>query len=170
MTHSLFIPIVANGTAISPQGEPLPVARQIFLMMKLHPEQGRSHVVWEDRLAVAAAEKCYRQAHEGWSGHIDPQGHGPNWMVKQAGYLLPDWYGQADDANNIESLSHNGDGRPDLMWMGLLDSPGHRIHVLGLNPFYAAQTQVGIGYYHLETSPKRHYWCLLSAPPEGDAG
>ena len=123
-------------------------------------------MAWDDKLAKAAADKCLRQAHEGWSGHVDPQGRGPNDMVRAYDYLLPDWYGDGA-SNNIESLSHNGDGRPDAMWQGLLDSPGHRIHVLGLDEFYAAQTHVGVGYCHLAASPKRHYWCILSAPPEG---
>jgi hypothetical protein len=164
----IYLPSVqVHRLPVAPVGKPLSVEKQIYLMMILHPLQGRKGCEWNDLLAMAATDKCLRQAHEGWAGHVDPQSRGPNWMIKQFGYQLPDWYSQELDANNIESLSHNGDGRPDEVWIGLLNSPGHRVHVLGLDPFYQMQVQIGIGYYHLETSDKRHYWAIISAPTEG---
>lgn len=121
-----------------------------------------------DRLAYAAQDKCETQAHEGWTGHTDPSGAGPNKMVRAWGYHLPAWYSQEDDANNIESLLHNGNGSVEGAWNSWMDSEGHRVHLLGLDPFYAAQVNVGIGYYYLATSPKRHYWCVLTCPREGE--
>lgn len=164
----IYLPsVMAHSLPVAPVGEPLSVEKQIYLMMALHPYQGRKGMQWHDKLALIAYWHCYAQAHRGFSGHVDPDGIGPNYRVRFAGYKLPEWYNQDKSANNIESLSHNGSGRPDEMWNGLLNSEAHRIHVLGLNNFYAQQVCVGVGYYHLEGSAKTHYWCVLSAPVEG---
>lgn len=142
-------------------------ARAIFELIRQHPDQGRDRdkMVWHDTLAWVAEQRCKRQAEQGWTGHIDPWGYGPNWYVRDAGIKLPDGYGTDDDANNIESVSHNGDGSVQGQggtWDAWMRSPGHRIHLLGEEPTFAAQVLVGVGYYYLKTSAKRHYWCVLT--------
>lgn len=163
--NSLYLPQIANGATVTSEGA-RDVEQQLFALMRDDPRQGRKDMVWHDVLAIAARNKCIRQAHERWTGHVSPQGYGPNWTVRQLGYQLPEWYGQDNDANNLESLAHAGDGDVDACWQGWLNSPGHRAHVLGTDKFYAAQTNVGIGYYFLEGSEYGHYWAIISAPPE----
>lgn len=141
--------------------------RAVFEAMRTHPRQERKRMVWDDTLARVAAEKVRRQAHEGWAWHVDPQGYGPNYYVRKAGYRLPDYYSKADDANNIESIAHWGDGTVPNVWAAWMASAGHKQHVLGLLSFYAAQTHVGCAYYYLATSDKKHYWAIISCPPEG---
>jgi uncharacterized protein YkwD len=165
----VFLPSVhANQLPVAPVGEPLPVEKQIYLAMALHPYQGRKGMEWNDTLAEAAKDRCISQAHLGWTGHVGPSGKGPNWWVRVLWkYRLPDWYSHDDDANSIESCAHNGRGLPDEVWASWMNSPGHRTHVLGLNDFFAAQTQVGVGFYALPSSQKKFYWSIITAPPEG---
>lgn len=161
----LFIPSVkAHSLPVAPQGEPLPVEQRLYGMMALHPLQERRGMVWDDLLANIAFMRCWDQATRGYTGHVDPDGKGANWWARYFGYQLPSWYSQDDDANNIESLSHGGNGTPEQTWEGFLNSPGHRIHVLGIDPFYAQQTQVGVGYYYSADSEYKSYWAVLSAP------
>lgn len=168
MTHKTFLPSIHNGPTVPVQGEADDRARAIFELMSHHQDQGREFkaMVWDEKLAYIARIRCFTQAKFGWDGHVDPKGKGPNWWVRNAGYPLPDDYDQADDANNIESLAHNGNGTPEQVWKSWMQSNGHRVHILGANDFYSGQTQVGVGYYFLESSTKKHYWCVLTCHPE----
>ena len=141
-------------------------ARMVFDLMQAHTQQGRKVMVWDDALAAIAQTKNMRQAHEGWTGHVDPQGHGPNAMLRAAGYPLPDWYSHDARANNVESLGRGGNGGDVMqMWHTFMSSSAHAAHLLATYSFYAAQTQVGVAYYHLEDSESVHWWCVLSSHP-----
>lgn len=161
MTHTTHMPVIFGGPTVAGQGDGDP-AREFYALMLAHPEQGRTGMVWDDILAKAAQAKVESQAREGWTGHVSPSGIWPNRWVRLDGYALPAHY--RDDANNIESLSHHGDGTALTTFHALLDSPAHRDHILGANAFYAAQTHVGVGYFYLDSSLKFHYWAVISAP------
>jgi len=137
----------------------------IFQMMKTDPKQGRDEVRCNPLLARVARARARDMATRQYFDHVDPDGHGPNYLVLDAGYRLPDWYDHSDRANNIESI---GGGFQDAasMWQAWLGSEYHRIHVLGNVSFYAEQEEVGIGYYEDENSPYGKYWVVISAPEE----
>jgi uncharacterized protein YkwD len=44
-----------------------------------------------------------------------------------------------------------------------MNSTGHRAHILGLDSFWAEQTDYGIGYANVPGSPYRHYWVVITA-------
>lgn len=143
------------------------MALELFRLMVDDPKQARDHLNWNEKLQYSAYLWCYRQAHFGTTGH-QIKGIWANEWVRNGGYRLPAHY--PNNKNNIQSLSHGGDGTAAQTWQGLAHPEvavaglGHRLHVLGLDPFYAAQTEVGIGYY--AGGEKKHYWCIFSAPPE----
>jgi uncharacterized protein YkwD len=93
-------------------------------------------------------------------------GYGPNYLVAQAGYDLPDWWSDSKDANYIESIAA-GYSTAQAAWEGWLNSSSHRTHVLGENDFWAEQTNYGMGYVYIAGSPYGHYWVFITAPPEG---
>lgn len=74
--------------------------------------------------------------------HVDLRGHGANWYLAQVG-CLPAWYPQ--DGNTVESITLNY-RTPQAAWDALVASKGHRPHVLGMHPFFAAQVAIGTGY------------------------
>ena len=98
-------------------------------------------------------------------GHVNPDGYGPNYLVRQAGYPLPTWYDPAPDGNNIESIAA-GYPTPDAVWNAWMTSPAHRNHLLGLDPFWADQIEYGIGYVYDPESDYDHYWVVITAYKE----
>ena len=127
-----------------------------------HPDQRRVNPVCHPLLAQAARAKARDMALRGYFSHTNPDGIGPNDLVRQTGYPLPDWYGSGS-VNNIESIA-GGYTTPELAWTAWQNSSGHRTHLLGTDSFYAGQTAYGLGYYYNEGSPLEHYWVFLSAP------
>lgn len=161
MSH-LYLPLAANNLVVAGQVEGEQDAVDLFGMMAADPNQRRSQCIWNDKLAAAAGARANDMLTRNYFAHVDPDGHGPNWWVRQAGYKLPAWY--ADDANNVESISLNY-LTAEQVWQGWLGSPVHRRHVLGESPFFAAQTNVGVGYVRA-SSGYPILWVLISCPTE----
>jgi uncharacterized protein YkwD len=84
---------------------------------------------------------------------------GANYLVRQAGYVLPSSY--PSDGNNLESIAA-GYPTAAATWSGWMDSPDHKRHLLGEIDFFAAQTSYGIGYYEDPRSPYRTYWVVIT--------
>jgi uncharacterized protein YkwD len=94
--------------------------------------------------------------------HTNLDGYGPNYLVQEAGYILPSYYDQSLTGNNIESICAGSPTASDA-WDLLMGSDGHRTHLLGLDPFYAVQTDYGIGYAYIPGSTYGHYWVIITA-------
>ncbi|HXF64344.1 MAG TPA: CAP domain-containing protein [Caldilineaceae bacterium] len=135
----------------------------VAALMATHPDQRRASLTCDPILASVARQRAEDMARRGYFDHVTPEGYGPNYLVKQAGYQLLSWYDQRPDANNLESIAAGYD-MPDEAFAAWMDSEFHRIHLLGLNSFYADQVMYGIGYFYLEESPYGHYWVVLTAP------
>ena len=86
-------------------------------------------------------------------------------LVRQAGFELPDWYPDSPSANNVESIGAHFATAADV-WEAWTNAEGHRLHVLGTDPFFAEQVEVGVGYYYDEASHYKAYWVVITAPPE----
>jgi uncharacterized protein YkwD len=132
-------------------------------LMASDSSQGRSNPVCNAVLAQVARARARDMALRGYFGHTNPDGNGPNLLVRQAGYALPDWYGSNQDSNNVESIG-GGYTSANEAWQGWLDSSAHRLHLLATDSFYAEQQAYGVGYYYNPDSPLKHYWVFLSAP------
>ena len=91
------------------------------------------------KVAQARADDMVRRE---YFSHWSPEGHGANWYLAQVG-CLPAWYPQ--DGNTVESITLNYH-TPQAAWNALVSSQGHRPHVLGMHPFFAAQDAIGTGY------------------------
>jgi hypothetical protein len=44
-----------------------------------------------------------------------------------------------------------------------MSSAAHQTHLLGLDPFYAEQIDVGIAYVYGPNSVYKHYWIVMTA-------
>ena len=128
-----------------------------------HPDQQRATLVCDPILAQVARARARDMALRGYFSHTNPDGEGPNLLVRRAGYSLPSWYSTSRNANNIESIG-GGHTSANAVWQGWLNSSAHRTHLLGENDFYASQEAYGIGYYFNPDSPLKHYWVFISAP------
>lgn len=119
----------------------------------------------EDPTLVAVARnKARDMATRRYFGHVTPDSVGPNHLVRAAGFPLPLWWGTSRTENNVESLSA-GFQSASAAWNALIESPGHRSHLLADDSFYRDQTAYGIGYYYDQNSPYWHYFVIITAPP-----
>ncbi len=157
----VFLPMIVSPDGCGLNSEETAVAN--FAMN--HPDQGRATMQCDSTLAQVARTKAEDMATRGYFGHVDPDGIGPNYKARAAGYPLPTWYSTSIDGNNIESIAA-GYTTPEAAWNAWLNSAGHRVHVLAESSFWAEQTNYGIGYYYDPHSPYQHYWVFISAPPE----
>lgn len=159
-THKLFLPQIGVGPTAAP---PPVMTPEEELWLLLHEGQQRPTMVWDDKLAAVARSHAKDMAEKGYFSHIDLAGVWPNQRVRESGYVLPaDW---RNDANYVESICA-GQETAAQAWQGWMQSDVHRTHLLGLTPFFAAQTHLGIGLYEIDGSTYWWYWCVVSAPPE----
>lgn len=128
------------------------------------PDQKRPFLNLDPILAAVARARAEDMAKRNYFSHVNPDGVAANYLVRQAGYVLPDWWGTSPTDNYIESIAA-GYSTPQAAWNGWMNSPGHRTHIIGLDPFYAAETSYGVGYYYDASSTYKHYWVILTAPP-----
>ncbi|CAN5864010.1 hypothetical protein BH10CHL1_BH10CHL1_35960 [soil metagenome] len=157
---SLFLPLVMNSpltASQSPGWQLNPQEAQLETLFVSDPEQHRQNPTRQDILSQVARARAEDMAQRNYFSHTDPDGHEANFLVEQANYQLPDYY--PNNGNNIESIGLNFTAAADT-WQAWKDSPGHRVHVLGEDPFYADQTDYGLGY--AEGGGSR-YWVIITA-------
>ncbi len=176
LNSPIYIPMASNGLTshvdsvdntkiVRPACELSAEENAVLELAKAHPEQGRPVIDCHSILAQVARAKAADMATRNYVAHTDPDGNGPNALVWNAGYLLPDWYPNSGTANNIESIGA-GYETPQAVFNAWMNSKYHRIHVLATDSFYASQHQVAIGHYYDPNSTYKHYWVFLSAPDE----
>jgi uncharacterized repeat protein (TIGR02543 family) len=129
-----------------------------------HGDQGRAFLQLDPILTRVARERAADMARRNYFGHVNPDGHGPNYLVEQAGYPLPDWWGNDARANYIESIAA-GRSSASATWDDWMNSPSHRQHLLATDSFSKNQTSYGIGYAFSAGSTYGHYWVVITAPP-----
>jgi hypothetical protein len=126
------------------------------------PNQQRTRLECNPILAKVARERAQDMGNRNYFSHVNPDGYGPNYLVQQAGYILPSHYCQDIDGNNIESIQA-GCSTASCAWSSWMNSDGHSRHLLGLSSFFAEQTDFGIGYAYVPNSKYGHYWVIITA-------
>lgn len=122
-----------------------------------HDEQRRRGATCDPRLVQAAQGHADDLAAHNYASHTGSDGRSPNQRVRDAGYRLPDWFPAV--GNQVESISVRWQGVAENL-KRLLESPGHRTHVLG-EGFFTDQTVYGIGW------AEGGWLVLVTCPPEG---
>lgn len=128
-------------------------------------DQGRPFLTLDPILAGVARSRAEDMAKRNYFGHVNPDGDAANYLVQQAGYQLPSYWGNDPTSNYVESIAA-GYASPDATWDAWMNSPEHKTHILGQNSFYAAETSYGIGYYYDPNSTYKYYWVIITAPPQ----
>lgn len=149
--------------------EPNSVEVEIANLARQHPAQARTSMVYDPRLNVIARAKALDLGRRNYFAHVDPDGYGPNKAAQLAGYVLPGWWGEALEANYIESIA-GGYANAQAAFDGWMASAGHKRHILAETSFYAEQTRYGVGYAQVPGSTYVRYYVFVSAPPEPTAG
>lgn len=109
---------------------------------------------WNDTLASVAEHKALDMATRGYFGHIDPEGYGMNYYINKAGYKLEAYMLRSKSENFFESIDAGADSGIGAIKDLIIDQGtpglGHRVHLLGMDEFYADLTDIGIGYARIE--------------------
>lgn len=151
-----YLPYVANNVKNKKLFEIR--ARELFELIRVHPNQKRKKFIWDSKLAEVAYQHCRDMAINRFFGHVNLLEIGANQRIRNTGYRLPDNYSPGK-GNNVESLAA-GDPTTLGTLNAWLNSSGHRPHVFGENEFYAVQSQVAVGYF--EGGYYKRYWCFLA--------
>lgn len=121
----------------------------------------RSDLECSPTLQAFAESRARDMATRGYLSHISPEHRGPNRMLREAGYPLPDIY-RDGLANNVESIV-GGIESPDAVWEALLASPAHRAHLLGEGAGFDEQNELGVAYARNIYAPHVDYWVIVIA-------
>ncbi len=154
----LLISAAARAQTWTPNLQEIDIANR----MKSASGQRRAFLAFDPILSQVARERAADMAKRGYFDHIDPDGHGANYLLRKAGYVLPSGY--PSDGNNLESIAAGG-STAGTTWGDWMGSPDHKKHLLGEIGFFAEQTSYGVGYYESSGSPYRYYWVVITAPP-----
>jgi hypothetical protein len=134
-----WLPIIQN-SPITPCRMDLQALR-FYELMRDDPLQKRRYMYCDARLVLGANYRAQDMNNRRYFSHTDLDGRTPNDWALQFGCKLPSYYGAT--GNNIESIALNYP-TPELAYEALKESPNHRAHILGLEPFYAEEDAIGI--------------------------
>jgi uncharacterized protein YkwD len=158
------IPAVAIPVTYAPGVSVSPEAQSIVNYMATTSGQTRAFLHVDPILMKVAQARAVSMGTLGYFGDVAPGGYGPNYLVQQAGYVLPASYGDSTTANYLESIAA-GEPNAGGTWNDWMNSSPHRTHLLGLSSFYSPQTSVGVGYVEVPGSTYTYYWVVVTAPP-----
>ena len=156
--YQVFVPLVVT----EPRCEPSSQEAEFEALFRSDPNQTRAAINCNPTLSAVAQQRAEDMAARHYFSHVNPDGVGPNQLVRDAGYHLPSFYSMERDGNNIESIA-GGFASAQEAWTGLLGSPAHRRHLLGEVDFYREQIDLGIGFVEDPDSDYRYYWVILTA-------
>ena len=180
----LFLPMVAREpdptatptptVAPTPTGcQPASEEQAIADRMLSDPHQAHPVLTCNPILERVARERALDMATRGYDSHVNPDGFGPNYLVRQAGYPLSPSYSTANNANSIEVMyfgyGFSATPNPDNPWNWWMNSNIHHTMLLGcdlsfvVDPFFVAQNEYGVGHVYVPGSHYGHYWIVLTA-------
>jgi|GEM_PF-4581353 hypothetical protein len=138
--------------------DPAAYQREQSLSADLSNVAPRQPLAFSDLLRASSQFHSDEMAEHNYFDHQSAvTGQWPNANARDFGYPLPDSW--ANDKNNIESIAAGySDARTALN--GLLESQGHRNHLLGVSSFFAANIEGGVGYAKDTSAAFTHYWSV----------
>ena len=155
LPKALYLPLVTAYFEPCQEGG---IVKALATLFVSDVRQRRRGIVCDPRLARAAQYRAEDMNRQQYFGHQDKQGLWPNHWARAFGCAIPDYY--PDDSNQIESLALNYPTASST-WDAWIASPGHRIHVLGEDPFFSEQIRYGLGY---SPGPWGIMYVLLTSP------
>jgi len=136
-----------------------PEAAALIKLIKTHPDQQRQtlhcHPLLNDIAQIKA--QMVIDSEDVWhhAGRMTP-----NQLLRHHGFRLPVTYPLF--GNQVEALA-GGMATVDAVMTDFLNSEPHRMLLLGEDPFFAAQDQLGVAYVHQPDAPHEHYWVVIIA-------
>ena len=160
---SVGSPVDASANGCSLSNDELIIAN----LLSTQPGQARPYLTCDPILTYVARARALDMGTRNYFNHTNLEGIGPNYLINQAGYRLPTWWGNHPSSNYVESIAAGTYMTPQDSWNAWMGSPGHRTHLLAENPFYSDQVAYGIGVVEVPGSYYGKYYVVLTAPLPG---
>lgn len=151
--------------------DPAAYQREANVPVDLSSIAPRPPLAVNDQLLQAAGQRADEMARHDYVGHQSPvSGAWPNQVARSHGYDLPSAW--PNDQNFIESIAAGTwyDQAPAVLEALIVDrglpSAMHRRHLLGMDEFYAANREIGVGTASELQSSFGHYWAVHIARRE----
>jgi uncharacterized protein YkwD len=141
------------------------------LTVDLSYVQPRAPLAINTQLMNSSEFKSAEMPSLNYFGHTSATGETPNQLVRRNGYDLPytlpikgTTYTIGTIGNQVESLAAETSTADQTLEALIVDAgtypPGHRNHLLGIEGFYAAAREIGVGYTFSASSYYKHYWAI----------
>lgn len=164
---TVFLPMISRAEEVQASEPTCQLNEQeqrIATLMLSHPDQQHPTLNCNPILATVARARAEDMGRRAYFNHVNPDGQGPNYLARQAGYPIPSQYNQEVNGNNIESIGA-GANNADGMWNAWMVSEKHLTHILGSNEFFVQQNEYGIGFAQVPGSPYQYYWVVIISKP-----
>ncbi|HBJ36060.1 MAG TPA: hypothetical protein DDZ51_15200 [Planctomycetaceae bacterium] len=139
------------------------------LQVDLGYVQAKPPLAIVESLFDAAEAKVNDMIARNYFAHMSPSGINANQLARMNGYALPEIitvngvnYTFPNSGNSVESLA-GGMSTADAALNGLINSVGHRNHLLGITAVNQVYNEVGLGYAFSAATTFRHYWAVFAA-------
>jgi len=150
--------------------DPVAYQNERGLSISLNSIAPRQPLALNLQLAAAGKFKSDEMATLDYFAHTSVTGETPNALVRRFGYDLPELvaaegttYLLPATGNQVESIA-GGLTTPAAALQGLIESTGHRNHLLGVTAHNQVAKEVGIGYRFRDQAYYKHYWTVLITP------
>src|SRR5262249_20928410 len=146
--------------------DPAAYQREAGLSVDLSTVAPQPPLAINDALQASSQFHANEMATFNYFGHQSQvTGEWPNKMARDQGYPLPSSF--PNDQNEIESLAAGFPDAATALQRLIVDygvsPPGHRIHLLGMNSFFATDREIGVGHVVNPSSTYRDYWAIHTA-------
>jgi len=134
-------------------------ARKLAALIISNPDQQRSVLTCNAKLAEIAANKAKEMALLGRVTHVGKQS--ANQRLIDSGYPLADIYPHVM-SNQVEAIA-GGLSTAEEVLADFLASDSHHMHLLGKHEFYMMQNEIGVGFHYDWKTPHVEYWVVYIA-------
>ena len=136
-----------------------PAAEQLADLIRTHENQQRPELTCNTTLNQIAQIKANHviESQNIWhhAGRMSP-----NQLLRHHGFKLPKTYPLF--GNQVEALA-GGEAAADAVLDDFLNSEPHRQLLLGEDPFFLAQDQIGVAFIEAPDTDHRYYWVVIIA-------
>lgn len=160
--YKTFLPIILNGESedninASDAGYISNVELEFFELIKNHPEQRRNRdlIFQSPILQLSTNYRSQDMIDKNYVGHISPTYEYPNEVAIRYGCSSI----TGPKSNGIESIVV-GTHDPLVGFNALMNSPNHKMHLMGENEHFATFYGIGVSLCIGENSKYRYYWTI----------
>lgn len=150
--NKIYLPLITNTHCGMDDNE-----LNLLTLITGHPDQQRI-LYCNENIVNAAKTKAYDMALNNYFSHNTLTGTTPNQVAQSNNCALD----LSSAGNGVESIIA-GTSDYEAAFIALINSPSHRVHLLGLNEQFKEYNSIGIKLGVNENSEYQYYWSIFIA-------